>query len=344
MKVLQSEESGKRVVFHAYDRKILALLCRNVRLPLAKIAQLLRLSRQSVEYRINVMEKMHVLEGSRAVINIQSLGHQSYHYFFALQDEKAEKKLKEQALASEMVNALITYSGRYTHEISILARSPAEAQHHFLFLTEGFSLTSVIPIVLLSKLKAEVLPELQHEYLPEIKHIRNDPSFSKQFTLPLQEYHLDMKDFELLYLLSQNARMSLLDLGKKTHLSSDAVSYRIKKLIRAKYLLEFRPVINFDALSYSLQAILIKARRSKAEDEQFCQYVRGDKSILWATELFGEYDYLLYVLSHSQDEIHTSVKGMQKVFPDYLVSYELLFAYKQHKYAFMTEGMRKMGD
>ena len=73
MKVLQSEESGKKVVFHAYDRKILALLCRNVRLPLAKIAQLLRLSRQSVEYRIKVMEKAHVIAGSRTVVNIQAL-------------------------------------------------------------------------------------------------------------------------------------------------------------------------------------------------------------------------------------------------------------------------------
>lgn len=340
MKVLQSEESGKRVIFHAYDRKILALLCKNVRLPLAKIAQLLRLSRQSVEYRIKVMEKAHVLAGSRAVINIRALGYQSYHYFFALQDEEAERKLKERALASEVVNALITYSGRHTHELSILARSPAEAQHHFLFLIEGLSLDTYTPVVLLSTLKAAVLPELQEEKIPAIKHLRNDPSFLKQFTLPVQNYSPDAKDLELLYLFSQNARASLQELGRKTRLSSDAVSYRIKKLIRAGYIAEFRPVINFDALSYSMQSILMKARRSKADDERFAHFVKSNVKVLWAAELFGDWDYLLYILDHSQEEIHATLKGMQKAFPQYFVSYELLFAFREHKYAFMTEAMR----
>ncbi|MEK6825679.1 MAG: winged helix-turn-helix transcriptional regulator [Nanoarchaeota archaeon] len=342
MKVLQSEESGKKVVFHAYDRKILALLCRNVRLPLAKIAQLLRLSRQSVEYRIKVMEKAHVIAGSRTVVNIQALGYQSYHYFFALHSGEAEKILRERALSSGMVNALITYSGRTTHELSIMARSPSEAQNHFLFLTEGLSLKNVIPVIILSTVKASVLPELQSEKLPVIRHIRNDPSFSKQFTLPTQSYIADEKDLVLLYLLSQDAHLSLSELGKKTQLSSDAVSYRIKKLIRGDYIKEFRPVINFDALSYSVQAVLMKAKRSSKEDLEFKNYLNNDLNVLWATEVFGEWDYLLYVINHSQDEIHAILNGLQKTFPDYVSSYELFFAYQEHKYAFMTEAMKKI--
>ena len=140
-----------------------------------------------------------------------------------------------------------------------------------------------------------------------MKTTSDDSSFSKQFALPFQEYVSDEKDLALLYYLSQDARMSLLTLGKKTHLSSDAVFYRIKKLIRAKYLTEFRPVINFDALSYSLQAILIKARRSKTTDALFRQYLRTDLNVLWAAELFGEWDYILYVLDHHQEEIHREV-------------------------------------
>ncbi len=342
MRVLQSEESVKRVVFHAHDRKILALLCRNVRLPLAKIAQLLRLSRQSVEYRIKVMERAHILEGSRAVVNISKLGYQSYHYFFTLQDEDAEKKVRERALASEMVNTLITYSGRYTHELSIMARTPHEAQQHFLALIEKLPISNAVPCVLLQTVKASVLPELQSEKPPVIKYLRNDPSFSKQFTLPEQVYQIDEKDRALLYLLSQNAQESLASLGKKIHLSSDGVSYRIKKLIRARNLLEFRPVINFEALSYSIEAVLVKVNRTKSEDEKFKEYLKNSLNTLWAAELFGQWDYLIYLIHHTQDEIHEYVNVLRKQFPEYLVSYELLFAYKQHKYAFMNEAMKKV--
>lgn len=342
MRVLQIENSRKsKVIFHAYDRKILALLCKNVRLPLSKIAQLLRLSRQSIEYRLKVMEQAHLLAGSRAVINIRKMGYQSYHTFFTLADEGAKQILHERALSSEQVNSLITYSGKYTHELSIMARTPNEAQQYFIELIEKIPVSNIVPCIILQTVKASVLPELQNEKLPAIKNLRNDPSFSKQFSLSERSCLLDEKDYELLYLLSQNAQMSLTEIGNKTHLSSDTVSYRLKKLIRGKYILEFRPVINYEALSYSVEAILIKAQRTKTEDEHFQQYVKNHVKTLWATELFGQWDYLIYLIHHSQDEIHEYLNALHKQFPGHILSYELLFAYREYKYAFMTEAMKR---
>jgi len=340
MKVLQLEESSKnKVIFHKYDRKILSLLCKNVRLPLAKIAKLMNLSRQSIEYRIKVMEKSQLIQGSRTVINIGKLGYQSYHYFLSLGNSSDEKELVKKSIENMYVNTLISYSGKWNYELAIMARNPKEAQDQFLNLIKDFKIINYLPCIILETIKAEVLPNLIDEKIPQIKNIKNDPSFSKQFSLIEQKYTPDEKDLSLMYLLSQNAQLSLLELGRQLHLGRDSIAYRIKKLIRSGYIKEFRPIINYDILSFSVQSILIKSN-NQDDKEKFKLFLKNNKNVIWATELFGTWDYLIYILDYNQEEIHGFISNIKTNFPSLIGSYEILFAYKEHKYSFMSEVMK----
>ena len=90
MKVLNVGDKKKSgVLFHQNDKKILSLLCYNVRLPLSKIARILNLSRQSVEYRIKSMEKYHLIPGSRTVINIKKLDSGIIQLHYKIKSSKA---------------------------------------------------------------------------------------------------------------------------------------------------------------------------------------------------------------------------------------------------------------
>jgi len=93
MKVLNQENiKNSKVILQKKDKEILHLLSHNVRIPISKLAKLLKMSRQSVEYRINVMKREHLIAGSRAVINIKKLGFSSFHFFVNLSKE-SEKEL-----------------------------------------------------------------------------------------------------------------------------------------------------------------------------------------------------------------------------------------------------------
>ncbi|MBI3334451.1 Lrp/AsnC family transcriptional regulator [Candidatus Pacearchaeota archaeon] len=341
MRVLQLEELGKKkVILHKYDQRILTLLCMNARLPLSKIAELLKLSRQSIEYRIRVMQKEHLLAGSRAVINIKKLGYQSYHYFLTVHNEASEKELIHRCREHDHVNVLISYSGQWNYELSIMARHPAEAQKHFLELIKELVIVDYVSTILLDTIKASVLPSIVSERVPSLKYIRNDPSFSKHFSLHEIDYKIDEKDLAILYILSQDAQLSIAEVSKKLHLSRDTLAYRIKKLIRSRYILEFRPVIDYSVLSLSVQTVLLKANRATIEDEKFRRYLKEQNSVLWATEVFGSWDFLLYIVTNSQEEINAFIDTLRKKFSSYLYSYEILFAYQEHKYAFMTPAMK----
>ncbi len=342
MRVLEPEELlKKKVILHKNDEKILALLCSNVRLPISKIAQVLRLSRQSAEYRIRVMQQHHLLAGSRAVINIQKLGYNSYHFFMTVQESKSEKQLIERCQISKMVNALISYSGKWDYELSIMAKSPSDAMDAFLSVTEGLAIIDYVPTMLLKNIKSAALPEIEQEKIPSLKYIRNDPSFMKQFFLEPQKYTADEKDIEILYYISQDCQLTLTELGRRIKLTNDAIAYRIKKLIRGDYILRFRPVIDFAVMGLSIETILIRVRAHNAEvDMHLANYLKQHKNILWATSLFGAWNCLVYFIHERQEEIHEFINDLKKQFTDYLISYEVLFAYRQYKYAYMTEAMR----
>jgi len=339
MRVIFTEDTSEKVVLDKKDQKILSLLCQNVRLPLKKVAEQTRLSRQSVEYRLRSMEKNNLIIGSRSVIDISKLGFQSFHYFITLLDESSEAVFRKRAISHPLVNALISYTGKYTLELAIMAASAKESQEVFLELAEGVKVSEYTASILLETFKSAVLPTIAHVDIKD-KFLRQDPSFNKQFRLKEKEYTPDEKDLLLMTLLAEDARMSLKNLGLALGMSSDGVRYRISKLVESRYILQFRPVINFALMGLKIQSILFKtSSRSKETDKAFKQFVAGRKSVLWATELFGDWDYLVYVTNEDSEHIHEFINAIRSTFTDYINHYEVLFAYKEYKYSFMPKGL-----
>ncbi|UCF49971.1 MAG: Lrp/AsnC family transcriptional regulator [Thermoplasmatales archaeon] len=65
-------------------------------------------------------------------------------------------------------------------------------------------------------------------------------------------YDLDVKDKKILFYLTQNSRQSLKSLGKKVGISKELASYRIKRMLKNKIIMNFSIIINFERLGYSL--------------------------------------------------------------------------------------------
>ena len=340
MKVLKINEKDKiKAIFHKNDKKILSLLCYNVRIPISKIARLLKLSRQSTEYRIKSMGQAHLIAGSRTVINIRKLGYHSYYFFLNLSSRDDETEFIKRCDKSGMANTLVSYSGKFGFEVSVMSMSSNDAKGIFEDLVEGLQVNEVFPCILTEGIKASILPGFIPNKIPLIKNIKNDPSFSKQFSLKCKNYKIDIKDKIILFALAQDAKIKLSEIAKKISLTRDAVSYRIKNLIKSGYILQFRPVIDYSVLDLSIQAVLIKGNYSHKNKIKFKQYLKSNDRVLWATEMMGNWDYLLYVIDKSQNQIHEFIEDLKDKFGSFISGYEILYAYQEHKYSFMTKGM-----
>jgi len=285
------------------------------------------------------MLKNHLIAGSRTVINIKKLGYRSYHFFLNIPSEDAEKEFRQKCMRESFVNALISYSGKWNYEVSIMEASPEKANEKFQELIGNLDIDDYFSCILLETLKSAILPGIIST--PKIiKNIKNDPSFSRQFNEPQIKYSPDNIDREILYLLSQNAEINISDIGKKVKLAKDSVSYRIKKLIRSGYILQFRPVIDFDSLGLSIQALLLKENFvNPLNDAKFRAYLEKSDKVLWATKLFGDWNYLIYIINKNPEEIHGFIRELKREFKESIKSYELIYAYHEYKYGFMAENM-----
>jgi len=74
------------------NRKILAELDKNCRIPTTKLAKIVNKSRQAVEYRINQMVKQGVITSFNASFNPHKMGYKLYKIYLKLRNIPEEKE------------------------------------------------------------------------------------------------------------------------------------------------------------------------------------------------------------------------------------------------------------
>jgi DNA-binding Lrp family transcriptional regulator len=329
MRVLSQKETAERIRLDKKDLKILSLLVENVRMPLTKIASKVQLSRASVEYRIRKMKENELIVGSRTVINLQKLGYNSYHIFIEPLKHDDEKILIERAAANSNINALISYSGKFGMEISVIAKTPAEFIEQREKLFDGLDINYSTPLILLKTVHSIILPKrfFKDIELKEIKEVHTPLSKTK--------FNVDEKDIMILKKISNDAEISNTKLSKDLGLSKDVVIYRIKQMIENQIILQFRPAINFSLLGLSVHSILIKTEGSGTEE--FEHFLKNNDYVLWAAKTFGDWQYIVYLITYDNDELHKFIQEIKTKFDKFAKNYELLFAYKEYKYSFFSE-------
>ena len=67
---------------------------------------------------------------------------------------------------------------------------------------------------------------------------------------------LDAYDHKILALLQDNARMSMSEVGRRIHLTSPAVSERVKRLEEANIIQGYAARVNLRAIGYSFEAFI----------------------------------------------------------------------------------------
>ena len=316
--------------------RILREIIHNYRQPLSSIAKTCLLSRQSVEYRLKMMHEHNLLRGSRTVINIQKLGYKSYHIFMEVHIPSQEREIIARAQHAIFVNALIVYSGKYNLEISIMAKNEQEFLQYYHQLIEGMRMRDDQILILLQTICSEVLPSA---YFPQLKEKKTASSATSVSNKTTSDKKIMPHDIQILHALSRDASKTNLSLAHELGVSKDTVPYHIKSLEQHKYILSYRPVVNYASLGLMINSLLIKLNYTSEGITRFEHYLKNQGSILWATKTVGYYDYIIYVITRNLPEFHHVINGIKEQFEDIIKTYEILFAFEELKYNFMADSI-----
>lgn len=317
------------------DKKILFMLSQNARTPLSKIAKFSNLSRDSVRYRIKGYEGKGILKMSRTLVNIAKLGYDSYHLFLRLNNpsKEAEKRIINELSDMPFVRAILKFFGSYDLEIALIAKNLPEFDRYLteiLHITRDFIQDYEI-LVITDNYRAGAFPK---SFLKEIK--QNHIAFKAERP-SRSEYKPDKKDFEIIKTIRDDSQMTLIDISAKVHISPDAVSYRLKKLME-NIIIAFVPVINYTAIGYNIHALLVNINGlDKEKEKKLIDFMRTNDNILWAVKTVGRFNVLSYVCSKNESELQETINSLRNLFPEQINRYESLLAFEEYKYTYAPD-------
>ncbi len=345
MKVLNKNEFKEKIDLDLKDKKILKLLSINSRFPLTKICKYIRLTRDAVNYRIKGLEEKNIITGYRTLINLKKLGYSSYHIFIELHpNREKEKELIDFFKKNENINAIIKYSGKLDYEIALVCKTFEEFDNVFNKIINKYEVKNYEILIILNTIKSSSFPEsLLNEKIP-IENKKNDGSFFKNFiNAKNTDFKLDKADIKILNLISNDAKISLTELSKNTSLSLDVISYRIKKMIESKIILEFRPVINYNNLGFSVYTLLLSLQNLNDKKEiELIEFFKNNKNILWGVKTIGKWNLLIYILTKDEQEFHSTISEIKNKFSSIIKTYETLLADEEYKYTYFPEVLSKI--
>ena len=224
--------SSPKIKLDLKDKKLLTALDENARYSNAQLARKVGLSKPAIEYRLQRFHKNNIILSHYTVINITRLGYSQYKIYFKFQNTSIENENKiinywVKDTSSVWVGQI---RGTWDMAVSILAKSNFEFGKILSAFMNKFSQFILEKDVLLT----EYSPIYAREYFTETK-----PS---EFTygMPSENYKLSETDKKILKVLSNNARMPIVELAKKTNLSRDNVSYRMKRLTEEGIIVQYR--------------------------------------------------------------------------------------------------------
>lgn len=240
------------------DKKLLHELELNARQTNSAIAKKIRVSKDTVAYRIKQLENKKIIRGYRAVVNMHKLGYRLYRIYLNLMDHSKEdlEKIINYLIKDKNSWWIAKMDGSWNFAFAFWAESDQKFYDFYKELSKKFRKH------IKEKLICQILQyhEFPRGYLIKSKRIiPKDNSKTK--------ISLDSTDFEILRILSKNAREQLIDVASKLKLDNMTIHHRIKKLEDKKIILGYKADIDDAVLERDFYTVEINLKNfSKFEE------------------------------------------------------------------------------
>ncbi|MFH1917977.1 MAG: winged helix-turn-helix transcriptional regulator [Nanoarchaeota archaeon] len=304
------------------DRKILSELDKDARQTLNQIAKKVGKSKQLINYRIKNLEQRGVIKGYNAIIDYSKLGFLSFRVYIKLKGIAPKKQ-------EEFVDFLkkqkeVWWLMSVENICDIAYATFVEDVYEFYGYLEKLS---------------KYNKYIQSKEVVIYSHIRQ---FSKSYILDKissrEEYlvgaskkdKFDKVDLKLLELISENARISLIDLASKLKMAPQSVTYRLKNLEKKEIVKGYRVNLDLDKLGFKDYKIYLRLiNNSRMKDlEDFC---KSNKSIVTTNKTIGGADFEIELQLNDLEEFHKILDKLREKFSDIIDSYKYGVARKEIK-------------
>ena len=329
--------------------QILEILAQNCRVSHAEIARTLRVSKDTVSYRVRQLEESGLLMDYVLFVDARKLGFTRYHIL--IQFENTPTKLHNlcQKLAKyDYVMWTNSFIGRYDIQIIVDA-------------TDGFHLNQIreelFAIICTSKIKNyKILTHLADLEFTQLNPVldfgtsfnkKSDQSFSTELTtrsfpvgLEFETILIDALDIEILRSLADSPNASIISIAEKVGCERQTVKRHIHRLIKQKVILSFGGIPNLAQLGFVTYYLLVRLEQETPLKEMKKPFLELN-NIFYAGRTIGDYDMILYLNARNPKELNDSIQLFRNKLRDRILSYDLLVQDQVQYWRQFTPGIYK---
>jgi DNA-binding Lrp family transcriptional regulator len=311
------------------DKKILYELDIDSRIPTTKLAKKVGLSQPACHYRLNNLISKGVIKFFLANIDYGFFGYFPYRFFTKLQNitEEKEKELINYLKNHEFIPFLSSCTGRYELMFCVMAKNISGLKNTVNEIKNKYGEYFI---------EQQIATIISGEFYPRDYFLGKDKRariLEKEFGEQTNRPKLDKKDFMILSEISNDCRISSLELSEKIKLSLDAVRYRLKNLEKNKIINGFTVYLDNELINQLRHKIMIQINGPNEEKEnKIIGFARQFSNVVYSVKTFGAWDLELDIEVDTPEKFNKILREIKNNCPGIIKEYNTIQLTTVHKY------------
>ena len=147
-------------------------------------------------------------------------------------------------------------------------------------------------------------------------------------------FNIDAKDIEILRILEDDARISVLELARKVKLSHETVRYRIGKLVKKGIIEKFTISVDKRKLGFNIYAVVMIStwNYSKEEWEAFFNHLMAHRQVIAIEKITGDYDLKIAFWTRTSEEFDDITHSIKTRFSKIIKGWQSFIFTKMYKW------------
>ncbi len=147
-------------------------------------------------------------------------------------------------------------------------------------------------------------------------------------------FKLDKKDIDIIKILEEDGRISILKIAKKVKLSHETVRYRMNKLIKNGIIEKFIVRINKQKLGYNIYAVIMISLWNYTDNEWsgFLKYLIEHRNIVAVEKITGRFDIKIAFWAKDSEEMDYISHKIKTRFSGIIKDWETFIFTKMYKW------------
>ena len=175
-------------------------------------------------------------------------------------------------------------------------------------------------------------------FTKKIREIKSLPYFGGETEI----IKLDKTNLQILNLISENARISSVEIAQKIDVSPNTVMLRLKEMKKLGIIQGFKPLIHLENTHYSGYKALIKFQNiTEQKEKEIIDYLKINVNIVGIIKLIGLWDFEIEFEVETKEQMLNLTRNIRDKFKDVIKEFDVIPLFHEYKYNFFPRDLLK---